>query len=219
MKRLEYMMELRRYLLEGGLPEDELDDALRFYEEIFLDAGIEKESETAENLGNPKELARQILIDNNIDPDGSPEYFMAEKTNNNGENKQQNFSDNVQYNERPKQNDNDVLKKILIAVVTFPIWLPIVCAVGGTAFGVIVAIGATLFALMISGIAVFAAGVTVCFTAPPVGVTMLGVGLILVAINGLIILPVLKWLWRLSVRFFNWLVSVFRRIFGVRRVV
>ena len=39
MNRLEYLTQLRRSLEDGGLAEDEINDAMGFYEEIFLDAG------------------------------------------------------------------------------------------------------------------------------------------------------------------------------------
>ena len=36
MNRLEYLTQLRRLLEDGGLAEDEINDAMGFYEEIFL---------------------------------------------------------------------------------------------------------------------------------------------------------------------------------------
>lgn len=57
MNRLEYLTQLRRLLEDGGLAEDEINDAMGFYEEIFLDAGAAHEAETAANLGSPEELA------------------------------------------------------------------------------------------------------------------------------------------------------------------
>lgn len=56
MNRLEYLTQLRRLLEDGGLAEDEINDAMGFYEEIFLDAGAAHEAETAANLGSPKSL-------------------------------------------------------------------------------------------------------------------------------------------------------------------
>lgn len=53
MNRLEYLTQLRRSLEDGGLAEDEINDAMGFYEEIFLDAGAAHEAETAANLGSP----------------------------------------------------------------------------------------------------------------------------------------------------------------------
>lgn len=46
MNRLEYLTQLRRLLEDGGLAEDEINDAMGFYEEIFLDAGAAHEAET-----------------------------------------------------------------------------------------------------------------------------------------------------------------------------
>lgn len=56
MNRLEYLTQLRRLLEDGGLAEDEINDAMGFYEEIFLDAGAAHEAETAENSARPKSL-------------------------------------------------------------------------------------------------------------------------------------------------------------------
>lgn len=60
MNRLEYLTQLRRSLEDGGLAEDEINDAMGFYEEIFLDAGAAHEAETAANLGSPEELANKF---------------------------------------------------------------------------------------------------------------------------------------------------------------
>lgn len=60
MNRLEYLTQLRRLLEDGGLAEDEINDAMGFYEEIFLDAGAAHEAETAANLGSPEELATKF---------------------------------------------------------------------------------------------------------------------------------------------------------------
>ena len=68
MNRLEYLTQLRRSLEDGGLAEDEINDAMGFYEEIFLDAGTAHEAETAANLGSPEDLANKILQDSGIPP-------------------------------------------------------------------------------------------------------------------------------------------------------
>ena len=54
MNRLEYLTALRRRLEEGGLAEDEINDALSFYEEIFLDAGSAHEAETAADIARQR---------------------------------------------------------------------------------------------------------------------------------------------------------------------
>lgn len=76
MNRLEYLTQLRRSLEDGGLAEDEINDAMGFYEEIFLDAGAAHEAETAANLGSPEELANKILQDSGIHPQGDSVFQM-----------------------------------------------------------------------------------------------------------------------------------------------
>lgn len=76
MNRLEYLTQLRRSLEDGGLAEDEINDAMGFYEEIFLDTGAAHEAETAANLGSPEELANKILQDSGIHPQGDSVFQM-----------------------------------------------------------------------------------------------------------------------------------------------
>ena len=62
MKRLEYMTILRQKLVDGGLSnDDEINDALEFYEELFLDGGYENEEKTAQNLATPKSSHSRYL--------------------------------------------------------------------------------------------------------------------------------------------------------------
>lgn len=61
MTAYEYLNALRDAL--GVLPEDERENAIRYYEEYFLDAGPENEARVIEELGAPEQIARQILGD------------------------------------------------------------------------------------------------------------------------------------------------------------
>ncbi len=61
MSRAEFMSKLRQAL--SGLPDEEIANALRYYEEYFDDAGPEREYEAAEELGDPQKAADQILAD------------------------------------------------------------------------------------------------------------------------------------------------------------
>ena len=61
MNRAEFMKILRSELRR--LPEDERNSALEYYEEYFDEAGLQKEQQVLENLGNPKKIAGQIKAD------------------------------------------------------------------------------------------------------------------------------------------------------------
>ena len=74
MKRQEFLDALKERL--NRLPSEELENALDYYNEIFLDAGEENEEQTAESLGSIDNIARQIYNENGIDPDGSPTYIL-----------------------------------------------------------------------------------------------------------------------------------------------
>lgn len=56
MNRLEYLTQLRRLLEDGGLAEDEINDAMGFYEEIFLDAGAAMKLKLPQTSARPKSL-------------------------------------------------------------------------------------------------------------------------------------------------------------------
>ena len=62
MTRLVFMERLRSLL--GTLPFSEQQEALRYYEEYFNDAGPENEQHVIEELGSPEQVAQTILNSN-----------------------------------------------------------------------------------------------------------------------------------------------------------
>ena len=59
MNREEYLKRLS-FLLKD-LPEEEIEDAIAYYEDYFEDAGPENEQAILKELGSPQELANQII--------------------------------------------------------------------------------------------------------------------------------------------------------------
>lgn len=213
MNRLEYLTSLRRILEDGGLPREEINDAVRFYEEIFLDAGAEKEEETSENLGSPEELARKILMDSGIHVEGDAVFQMeAAKTHEEQEQEQE-------YAKKSAQQDrNNMLVKLIIALVTSPLWIGALCAVGGVAIGLLAIAAAILFAFFAVGFTMTVGGIVTLFTVYPAGIVLIGTGLIFLGLGGLIVVPAVKGIWKAMVSIFNGAVSCLRKIFGVRTV-
>ena len=186
MKRIEFITELSRKLYK--LPKEELESVLSYYDEIFLDAGIENEEETAEKLGNIDDIIRQILIDNNIDPDGQPEYYVdSAKQNQNKSNVYQQKSETSNHSSGMSAG-----AKLLIAILTFPIWLPILIVIVSLAFALLVTVIAVASAFSVAGVSCIVVGIVTLFTAPPIGLATLGIGLVFLGIIGLIASPVLK---------------------------
>lgn len=212
MKRIEFITELSRRLYK--LPKEELESVLSYYDEIFLDAGIEHEEETAEKLGNIDDIIRQILVENNIDPDGSPEYYVdsAKQESNNYQQEAEEQSFNREHG-----NGMSAGAKMLIAVLTFPIWLPILIVIVSLAFALVVTVISVAFAFAVAGIACIGVGIVTLFTAPPLGLVTLGIGLVFLGIIGILASPLLRGVFN-SVRYvLNSIFSFFHNIIDKRR--
>lgn len=65
MRKYAYLARLEELL--AALPAQERQDALNYYEEYFDAAGSENEEKTAEELGDPAEVARKVLEGEGID--------------------------------------------------------------------------------------------------------------------------------------------------------
>lgn len=59
MTRTDYLAELAKYLKK--LPKEDYLEAMEYYVEYFDEAGPEKEREVIEELGNPKDVANEII--------------------------------------------------------------------------------------------------------------------------------------------------------------
>lgn len=59
MRKYEYLYRLEKAL--KSMPDAEREAAMRYYEEYFEDAGAENEQAVINELGNPEQLARAIL--------------------------------------------------------------------------------------------------------------------------------------------------------------
>ena len=71
MRKYAYLARLEELL--AALPASERQEALNYYEEYFDAAGNEQEEKTAEELGDPAEVARKILEGEGIDPEAPQE--------------------------------------------------------------------------------------------------------------------------------------------------
>lgn len=57
-----FLRDLRRFLAD--IPEDEREQALKYYEDYFEDAGSENEQQVIQELGSPLDVAKQIKSTN-----------------------------------------------------------------------------------------------------------------------------------------------------------
>lgn len=160
MNRKQYMTELRQRLKK--LPVDELDRAMRYFEEYFDEAGAQNEQEAIECLGTPQDAAEGIIRSIAVRRLEEPE---ADRRKGSGK-------------------GMATLKIVFLSLAAFPkmpagsVLLFLVAAAG-----MILAVAAILFVLgfVITGIGSLLIGLWVLTFAPASGMVMLGWGLLLCA--------------------------------------
>lgn len=210
MNKIEFMNRLSNNLAK--LPSDERNDALNYYDELFADAGIENENKILNDLESPEDIARQILIENGINPDGTPEFMVDKTTDSQPQNNQPN------YNTSKSTDGSKIALIIILIIITFPLWIGFVAA----AFGIAVAAIAVAFSLVVACVAaavgLLIGGIICLFTVPPIGIIMLGAGLIFSGLSALFIIPLCKLIIKGIIGVVNGFVNLIRRIVHGKQV-
>ena len=192
----EYLTALRKAL--SVLPEDERENAMRYYQDYFLDAGAENEQKVIEELGDPNLLAAAILRD----------YGGMTTTN-------------IPKTQKSRRGW-PVWLVVLIGICAV-IGAPVVGAlgIGGIAlilgliigvialvFGGAVALAALPLALLVGGVALCVVAVFAITKGIASFIATLGLGLVVLAVGGLIALLVIKLITGLSTPVFSLIGSI-----------
>ncbi|BAP85390.1 hypothetical protein LOOC260_108500 [Paucilactobacillus hokkaidonensis JCM 18461] len=189
-----YIQELAKYLTQ--LTKEEQADVLEFYSEYILDAQMTSEAMIIHKLGTPKQLSRKILADysiRNLDNEeaGKPHY-------------------------EPKSKKNiRMIWLVLLALLASPVAIPIVIAIIGVLIGFFVAIVAifialivTILGIVVAGVAAIVGGIMVWSASIPTSVFFMGIGVTALGLM-LIIAPigylVIKTLIQMMANFTSWI--------------
>lgn len=124
MNRTVFMERLRECLAD--ISAEEREDALTYYESYFEEAGVENEAQVIEELGSPEKVAENIKRDLLEEPQSSiqaPECMEKESSE---EFSSEDFEKHEQYEEyEQKDKSGRIAMIIVIAVLTFPIWITV----------------------------------------------------------------------------------------------
>lgn len=211
MNREQFIAQLARILQD--LPPAERQEAIRYYQEYFDDAGEENEDAVIQELGSPGKVVASIKA--NLQYGGST--FGANDTDmeNTGTESQTKDADGWQnadtqgqsgqqqtWQNRSTQSPYAMQARkpkrgvggwaLLIIILVFA--SPMLLGVGGGALGIFIGILATVFALWISffavaigmiggGIAVLIKGILHAISSPAAGLVSMGGGLICIALG------------------------------------
>ena len=191
MNAYEYLQALRAAL--AVLPDDEIDSAMRYYEDYFLDAGDENAAQVIEQLGPPEQVAEAILRDYTGVARRRPERFEEEKAQ---------TVDGV-----PLGRDGKPLTRkkginpwmlaciVLLALIFGPVAITVIGAIILAVVGLIVGVAACVVA--VPAATLIGGGALVLFSfllwaTPASALATLGAGLVVGAIGLLLVLLVIK---------------------------
>jgi len=146
----EDFLEILKDYLKKGFSEDEIIDILRDYEEYFIDGAIEGKSEIEiiSSLGSPKEIANELLYEDNIKKDnkvkGKLKSFFIEAKGKlkSGLNK---FKVNLDDKNHIKSRKKIEVLQILITIIL----IPIAFSIAISTIGVGISLVASLIAFII----------------------------------------------------------------------
>ena len=139
MNKITFMSELSRKLRR--LPKEDYDDAMKYYEEYFLDAGINDEQDVTTLVGTVDEVASRII-------DEASEKQMEK----------------VETEGGPK-NNSKAIWYIVLGIFAAPIAFPLAIALVAVIFALFVAAFAVVISMLAAGAAVSLSGVAFVFAA------------------------------------------------------
>ena len=191
MNAYEYLQALRAAL--AVLPDDEINSAMRYYEDYFLDAGDENAAQVIEQLGPPEQVAEAILRDYTGVARRRPERFEEEKAQ---------TVDGV-----PLGRDGKPLTRkkginpwmlaciVLLALIFGPIAVAVIGAIIVAVVGLVIGIAACVVA--VPAATLIGGGALVLFSfllwaTPASALATLGAGLVVGAVGLLLVLLVIK---------------------------
>lgn len=204
MDKYDFIKQLEKEL--SGLSEEEIRSAVSYYKELFEDAGNDNVQELLENLGSPKEIAENIKRE-------SGTVVTADKPQDSVN------SDNINIKEKEtdirtekRRDAGTILLLAVVLICTSPIWLPLLVTVYGVVITLLCVIVILALVFGIIGIAGIISGFSTIFAVPPVGLVLLGMGLVFTALT-LMCAPLLfKGIFRICRALINGTVGIFHSI-------
>ena len=167
MTRKEYMEQLRKYLKR--LPKEDYENAIEYFSEYFDEAGPENEQHVMEELGEPKEAARELLLNllqesvgDGKDRTGEKETELpAEGSGNRRSAAGQNGAASTSDSTKKKRSPGKIILLAILVLCASPVSLALMFSALAVLFAVVVVIASVIFSLGVASIATIAGGIMV----------------------------------------------------------
>ncbi len=162
MNKNKFLAELSRKLRR--LPKEDYDDAMKYYTEFFLDAGIDENQDVVPMVGTVDEVASRIL-----EECSEKQMIKAEQ-------------------EGGAKNNSRAVWYVILGIFAAPIAFPIAIALVSVMFALVVTIVAVVGSLLLAGASVAVSGFVVIFAAFwaetfAQGILIVGIGLVCLSLG------------------------------------
>lgn len=176
MTRNEYMEQLKKYLKR--LPKEDYDNAIEYFSEYFDEAGPENEQQVMEDLGEPKEAARELLLNLLEESVGDGKESSGEKESRlpaagPADNRQSTAGHTTANHNaaghttatsssdptKKKRSPGKILLLVVLVLCASPVSLALVISALAVLFAVVVVIASVIFSLGVTSIATIAGGI------------------------------------------------------------
>ena len=162
MTRKEYMEQLRKYLKR--LPKEDYENAIEYFSEYFDEAGPENEQQVMEELGEPKEAARELLLNLLQESVGDGKDSTGEKETElpaEGSGNRRSAAGQNAAASKKKRSPGKIILLAILVLCASPVSLALMFSVLAVLFAVVVVIAAVIFSLGVASIATIAGGIMV----------------------------------------------------------
>lgn len=148
MTRNEYMEQLKRYLRR--LPKEDYENAVEYFSEYFDEAGPENEQQVMKDLGDPKEAAREVLLN------------LLEESVENGSAEEASHAETAKaLPEKKKRSPGKIILLAFLVICASPVSIALLIAGLAVLAAVVLVIAAVIFSLAVTSIATIAGGIMV----------------------------------------------------------
>lgn len=153
MTRNEYMEQLKRYLRR--LPKEDYENAVEYFSEYFDEAGPENEQQMMKDLGDPKEAAREVLLnllEESVENGSAEEASRTETV--------KTFSEKA-LPEKKKRSPGKIILLAFLVICASPVSIALLIAGLAVLAAVVLVIAAVIFSLAVTSIATIVGGIMV----------------------------------------------------------
>lgn len=195
MNRIQFMEMLERLLKD--LPENERQEAIQYYNDYFDDAGPENEAQIIDELGSPAQVARTIREGMSENGEYTERGYEDARFRDSQELSADCCEETPAGISQKKKEHNSwkLLSIFLLCLLLLPVIVPlcmipliIVAAILIGIIGMFIGIGVAAVVLPFTGMIMIGTGFYNLFFSPDIGITLGGIGCLLLSVGILVFL-------------------------------